>query len=165
MAVRIKDLETLAEQYTTKRYVYKDLALDIGRTKLQTVGLQIPTPGTDIRASFDLEAISNSLINLFNTEKGQRFLFPEYGTNLKRFLFSPITVETGQQIGNSILNAIKTYEPRVKPQTINVIADPDQNTYEISAVVEVPVFQITTELGFVFDLKKQSFISLPVKNI
>lgn len=164
MAVRIKDLETLADQYTTKRYVYKDLTLDIARSKIRSPGLQIPTPGTDIRASFDLEAISNSLTNLFNTEKGQRFLFPEYGTNLKRFVFSPVTTENGQLIGNAILNAIKSYETRVIPEAVDVVADPEENLYEITIIVQVPILQINSELDFVFDLKSQSFLSLPVKN-
>lgn len=163
MAIRIKDLETLTEQYTTQRYVYKDLSLDLSRTKIKTPGLQIPAPGTDIKSSFDLEAIGNSLTNLFNTEKGQRFLFPEYGVNLKRFLFAPITTETGQQIGNTIYNAIKNYETRVIPKTVEVVADPDGNLYEITAIIEVPILNLTSELGFIFDTKKQSFISVPVK--
>jgi hypothetical protein len=164
MAIKIKDLETLANQYTIERYVYKDLSLDLSRTKIEAPGLQVPTPGTDIKANFDLEAISNSLQNLFNTSPGQRFLFPEYGLNLRRFLFSPITVNNGKIIGTTIYNGIKKYEPRVIPQEVNVIAVPDENLYEITIAVEVPATKQTSDINFIFDIKRESFISLPIKN-
>jgi phage baseplate assembly protein W len=164
MAIKIKALNSLTNQYTTDNYVYKDLSLDLSRTKISTPGLQLPTPGTDIKASFDLEAISNSLTNLFNTSPGQRFLFPGYGLNLKRFLFSPINANNGKIIGTAIFNGIKKYETRVKPQFVDVIASPDENLYEITIVIELPILKQTTQLNFIFDFKRQSFISLPVKN-
>lgn len=164
MAIKIKELETLANQYSVERYVFKDLALDLSQTKIQAPGLQIPTPGTDIKASFDLEAISNSLTNLFNTSRGQRFLFPEYGLNLRQFIFSPITAENGRIIGRIIFDGIRRYEPRVIVEQVNVVAVPDDNTYEISIAIQLPVIQLTTEINFLFDIKRESFISLPVKN-
>lgn len=165
MAIKIKDLETLANQYTTQAYVYKDLSLDLARTKIEAPGLQIPTPSTDVKASFDLEAISNSLQNLFNTAPGQRFLFPGYGLNLRRFLFTPVTVNNGQVIGNIIYNGIKKFEPRVIPQQVNVFAIPDENLYEITIAIELPVIKQITQINFIFDIKRESFISLPVKNL
>jgi phage baseplate assembly protein W len=164
MAIKIKDLETLADQYTTDKYVYKDLSLDLAQTKIETPGLLLPTPSTDIKASFDLDAISNSLINLFSTAPGQRFLFPEYGLNLKRYLFSPVTINNARAIGNVIFNGIKTYEIRVEPLNVNVVAVPDENQYEITIVIKLPLINQITELNFVFDIRKETFISLPVKN-
>lgn len=163
MAVRIKDLEALADEYTANRYVYKDLSLDLAKTKIEAPGLLLPTPGTDIKGSFDIEAISNSLTNLFNTDRGQRFLFPEYGLNLKRFLFTQVTIENGEAIGDLIYNGISTYEPRVKPLKVKVVAVPDQSLYKITAVIEIPIIKKTTDLNFIFDLRKESFISLPAK--
>lgn len=164
MAVRIKDLEALAEEYTDNRYVYKDLSLDLTKTKIEAPGLLLPTPGTDIKASFDIEAISNSLINLFSTDKGQRFLFPEYGLNLKRFLFTQVSIENGEAIGDLIYNGISTYETRVKPLKVKVVAVPDEGLYKITAIIEIPIIKRTTEINFIFDIRKESFISLPVKN-
>jgi phage baseplate assembly protein W len=163
MAIRIKELETLANQYTIDTFTYKDLSLDLGRTKIQSPGLQIPTPGTDIKASYDLEAISNSLTNIFNTAPGQRFLFPEFGVDLRRYLFLPITEGNGRIIGNAIYNAIKRFEPRVVPVRVDITAVPDENIYEIAVVVNFPILNTQNELGFILDLKKESFISLPVK--
>lgn len=164
MAIRIKDLEALADQYTTGGYVYKDLSLDLTKTKIEAPGLLLPTPSTDIKASFDLEAIINSLTNLFNTSRGQRFLFPEYGLNLNQFLFTPITVKNGQALGNIIFNSIRTYESRVQVKNVDVVAVPDEYIYEITIIINVPLINETTRVDFVFDTKRETFISLPVKN-
>ena len=86
MAIKIKNLQQIADNYRTQRYVYKDLSLDLTQTKIQSPGFNLPVPGSDIKADFDIGAIANSLTNLFNTLPGQRFLFPEYGLDLYQFL-------------------------------------------------------------------------------
>ena len=78
MAIRLKSLETAAKQFTEQRYLYKDLTLDINQSDLEVPGYTLPIPKEDLKASFDLGAIRNSLQNLFNTLPGQRFLFPNY---------------------------------------------------------------------------------------
>jgi phage baseplate assembly protein W len=161
MAVKLKNLQAVADQYKTQQYVYKDLSLDLDKTGILSPGARIPTPGTDIKADFDLGAINNSLTNLFNTLPGQRFLFPEYGLDLYQFLFSPITEQNGQIIGNKIYNGIKTFEPRVIPKGVKVILDPDNNQYLITIMIEIPIINLNTETQFLLDIKKQTFISLP----
>ena len=161
MAVKIKNLESIANQYTTQQYVYKDLSLDLALTKIESPGFRLPVPGADIKADFDLGAINNSLTNLFNTLPGQRFLFPEYGLDLYQFLFSPVTEDNGDLIGNKIYQGILQYEPRVVPKRVKVIVDPDNNQYLITIAIEIPIIGLTTDTQFMLDLKKQTFISLP----
>lgn len=161
MAIKIKNLESLSSEYTLKKYVYKDLSLDIGITKIESPGFKLPVPGADIKASFDREAISNALANLFNTLPGQRFLFPEYGLDLYQFLFEPITKFNGEILGRKIYDAIKKFESRVIPRQVRVIADNDNSTYDITIVIEIPVLNQTTETQFALDIKKQSFITIP----
>lgn len=161
MAVKIKNLESIANQYTTQQYVYKDLSLDLALTKIESPGFRLPIPGADIKADFDLGAINNSLTNLFNTLPGQRFLFPEYGLDLYQFLFSPVTEDNGELIGNKIYQGILQYEPRVVPKRVKVVVDPDNNQYLITIAIEIPIIGLTADTQFMFDLKKQTFISLP----
>lgn len=161
MAIKIKDLEDIASQYSDKSYVYKDLSLDLKLIELQTGGYT-PLPGADIKVSYDLAAIANSLANLFNTLPGQRFLFPEYGIDLYQFLFEPITKFNGQTIGNTIYQNIKKYETRVNPLEIIVRTDPDNHIYHITIILEVLELNITSEVNFDFDIKKQQFIALPL---
>jgi phage baseplate assembly protein W len=162
MAIKIKNLEQLSNDYTTKRYVYKDLSLDIGLTKIESPGFNLPVPGADIKASFDINAIGNSLTNLFNTLPGQRFLFPEYGLDLYQFLFEPITDFNAEILGRKIFDGIKTFESRVTPLQIKVKPDIDNNLYQITVVIKIPILNTTTETQFALDLKKQSFLFLPL---
>ena len=164
MAIKIKNLEQIASEYTSKQYVYKDLSLDLTTTKISTPGFKLPTPGGDIKASFDLAAIGNSLVNLFNTLPGQRFLFPEYGLDFRQFLFSPITVGNGELIGRKIYNGVKTYESRVNPLQVKIQADDENNQYNITVILEIPILNISTEMDFILDIKKQSFIQVPLRN-
>lgn len=161
MAIKIKALETAAATYTESGYTYKDLALDIKQASLLTPGINTPTPGTDITASFNTAAIVNSLQNLFNTIPGQRFLFPEYGLDLYRFLFSPITEFNGKILGDKIFQDIETYEPRVIPQQVKVQIDPDNSQYLVTIAIKIPALNVITEAEFLLDTKKQSFIFLP----
>jgi phage baseplate assembly protein W len=161
MAIKIKNLEQIAKNYTTKRYIYKDLSLDITQTKIEAPGFKLAIPGTDIKADFDLGAIKNSLQNLFNTKPGQRFLFPDYGLDLNQFLFQPITELNGNIIGSKIYNTINKYEPRVKAKRVDVTLDPDNNQYWINIIVDIPLLSIQTVVETRFDIKRQSFIILP----
>lgn len=161
MAIRLKNLETAAKQFSEQRYLYKDLTLDIAENNLEVPGYTLPVPESDLKASFDLGAIRNSLQNLFNTLPGQRFLFPDYGLDLYQFLFLPITPQTGQAIGERMLRAIEKYEPRIFVRQIQVVARPDANTYFITIVIEIPVFKQETSLQGELNIKTQSFIFVP----
>jgi len=160
MAIKIKSLEQAAKNYVEQKYVYKDLQLDLELVKILSPGFKQSIPSNDVKASFDLKAITNSLLNLFNTLPGQRFLFPEYGLSLQQFLFEPITVDNGNLIGNAIFEGIRAYEPRVKPRQVRVIGDPDSNQYRVNINIEIPIFNITTDTTFLLDLKSQSFITI-----
>jgi phage baseplate assembly protein W len=161
MAIKIKNLEQLSNDYTIKKYVYKDLSLDIGLTKIESPGFNLPIPGADIKASFDISAIANSLTNLFNTLPGQRFLFPEYGLDLYQFLFEPITDFNAEILGRRILDGIKKFESRVNTLQIKVKPNPDENTYYVTAVLKIPILNTTTETMFLLDTKRQTFLFLP----
>lgn len=165
MAIKIKSLEKIANTYTEQQFIYKDLSLDLTQTKIQAPGYSIPTPGTDIRASFDQAAITNSLQNLFGTTPGQRFLFPEYGLDLKSFLFTPITEANGNVLGNRIFGGISTWENRVSVKKVQVNLDPDNNQYIINIILEIPQLSITTTIDTVLDIKKQSFQILPTSRL
>jgi phage baseplate assembly protein W len=160
MAIRLKTLEQASQAYTRQNYVYKDLALDIERSVLDTPGFKLPVPGFDVKPSFDKAAIRNSLQNLFNTKPGQRFLFPEYGLNLEQFLFLPVTDETGEVIGERIIQGIEQFESRVSVQNVIVKPDPDNNAYYITIVIQIPIFQELISFDGELNTRSQTFTFL-----
>ncbi len=161
MAIKIKTLEQISKTYTEQQYIYKDLALDMKEDTITSTGFSKAVNGTDIAVSLDSAAIKNSLQNLFNTLPGQRFLFPEYGLDLYRFLFLPVTETTGQTISRIILRGIERFEPRVRVLQINVIPDIDNLSYNITIMVQLPVFKASITFDVILNTKTQSFIFIP----
>ena len=160
MAIKISNLEAISKQYEQKTHIFKDLHLDFEKSFEFNTTLNKRIEGNDIRVDFDEMAIRNSLINLFNTKPGQRFLFPLYGLDLNQFLFEAVSEENGQIIGEKIVTSIEKYEPRVRLQRCNVVAMPDDNQYDITIIISIPILNTTSSINTVLDTKTQSFIFL-----
>jgi phage baseplate assembly protein W len=160
MAIKIANLEQIADQFKRKDFVFKDLQLDFKKSGSFSAALQRKIEGNDIEVDYDERAIKNSLKNLFNTRPGQRFLFPLYGLDLYQYLFEAITEENGQLIGEKIVTSIENFEPRVRIQQCNVVAKPDDNEYEITIIVSIPVFNTTASINTILDAKTQTFVFL-----
>lgn len=120
---------------TSKSPVYVDLHLDLELNQNIGVGLKT-SQSTDIVTDTDIQAIRNSLKNIFTTKKGQMLLSPDFGTNLEQFLFEPVNDTYAKVIGNAILNGIENYEPRINVLSVNVIQDPENSLYKITLIYE-----------------------------
>jgi len=124
--------------------VYKDFHLDLqfGEPASPTYFTSIAT--NDAIADYDLRAIKNSLTNIFNTGPGEKILNPAFGSGLQGFLFLPVSNDNGGLIGNAVLQAIRTYEPRVSVQSVNVYTDADNNQYIIDMIFFIPGLKNST---------------------
>ena len=159
MAIKLTSLEQIAQQYTSnKPSVYTDLHLDFATSDIYNTSLGYAIKGNDLKVSYDENAIKNSLKNLFNTKPGQRFLFPLYGLDLNQFLFEAITPINAQLIGEKIVSSIDKFETRVSVVNVNVVSDPENNMYDITIVVQIPIFNTVTTLNTTLDAKTQTFV-------
>ena len=124
---------------SNEEYLYKDVKLDFS---LGTVRGNFPANkiknNTDIEDNRDLDAIVQSIKNIFNTTPGQKLLNPYLGVDLTAYLFEPITVETGDLIARMILRGLSEQEPRVDVTKLFVEGDEDQNQYNIELMLEFP---------------------------
>lgn len=123
----------LNEEIIDVESVYTDLHLDLDLAKNIGLGLN-NVISKDILVDTDLVAIKNSIRNIFTTKKGEKILAPEFGCSLEQYLFNPVSDVYGRLIGQEILEAFEKYEPRVEVKKIKVLADPDQNQYEITVL-------------------------------
>jgi phage baseplate assembly protein W len=128
---------------TENKPLYIDLKLDLNPNYVRKPRLQSFDNIIDLKASYDLEAIYNSIFNIFTTMPGQKILNPTFGLNLNQFLFTAITEDNATLIGELILQGIQRYEPRVVVRKVYVIPDPDENTYQIGLRLDVPTLNIT----------------------
>lgn len=135
-------IDQLKARDTYSKPLYVDLKLDLQQSTVSDPRLESKDTTKDIIASTDIEAIKNSLFNLFTTIPGQKILNPIYGLNLIQFIFDEISDLKARSIGQLILNGINRFEPRLTVKKIFVIPDIDNQTYEIGLKLDVPSLNI-----------------------
>lgn len=117
--------------------VYTDLHLDLKMAIADKTGIAAGV-SNDIEVSFDETAIRNSLHNIINTKPRQKVLDPEFGTELHKFLFEPVSEVRGDALGFYLLNKINQFEPRIKVREITVNVMADENCYYITVFYDIP---------------------------
>jgi phage baseplate assembly protein W len=135
---------------SVSRSTYTDLHLDLEESKNIGLGLKAVS-SSDILIDSDIEAIKNSIKNIFTTKKGQKILNPDFGWSLDQYLFTSITVANAKAIGNDILNAFSKYEPRVSVTNVLVNPSYDENLYNIAVYYNI------------LEINKQNIINIIAK--
>ena len=135
------------------------MAFDVKRinpldlTPRKAVGIDIPLSGQAVfNQTFETkDAIKANLINYFLTNKGERFLNPEFGSNIRRLLFENITEENLAEIEAVVADDLEKYFPRVKPTVIQLASNPDTNTIVFFLRYAIVDTNIEDELIINFD--------------
>lgn len=89
----------------------------------------------------DINAIKNSLHNIFTWSYGERILNPEFGTKLKQYLYEGITDFNTEAIMAEIRSAISQWEPRVRIEkvvNVNTIDDVENNNVHLEVIYSIP---------------------------
>lgn len=78
------------------------------------------------------DSVKQAIVNLILTNKYERPFNPNFGCNLRKYLFEPMNSFTASSIENEIKMSIENYEPRVR--LIDVVATPfeKQNAYAVT---------------------------------
>ena len=155
-AIVIKELNRLPKE---RVYTYTDLELDLIVDYTKNSALNNIREQSDIRTDYDVNAIKNSIFNIFTTIPGQKILNPTFGLNLLYFVFTGITTSNARSLGDIILKGINKYEPRVNVDNVNITTDIENQTYTIDMILSVPTLNINglevkaslAESGFYFN--------------
>ena len=75
-------------------------------------------------------AVINSVKNLILTNHYERPFQPELGSNIRRMLFENLDTVTAASIEREITQTILNFEPRVRLQSVEVLAYPEKNGYQ-----------------------------------
>jgi phage baseplate assembly protein W len=92
----------------------------------------------------DRDAIRADLLHLLLTNKGERLYLPDFGSDLKKYIFEPNDNVTHEQIKDSLNDSIKTYIPNLIVNSILFRND------EIEEVIIVELTYTVTEGTFQF---------------
>ncbi|MDD4109920.1 MAG: GPW/gp25 family protein [Clostridia bacterium] len=145
--------------YSQKKNTYTDLFLDLSLEPFE-ISINSKTTnnnGKDIKVAYDLNAIKNSIVNLFNTIPGDRILLPDYGCDLRQYVFERISETMAKFIGRIIKTSIEQWEPRVTIANINVDGYVDKQEYRITLKLEVPFLERDENFNISGLLNKQGF--------
>ena len=142
--IKLTDISTskLNEESLKKGYLYKDLFLDLETSVYYNKQLNKSSVLKDVQGLFDENAIRNSITNIFLTVPGEKILSPEFGLDLRRYLFEPISDFGSFAIKDDIKNRLPAMEPRVTVRNVVVIPNPDQNEYRINLQIDIPSLDV-----------------------
>ena len=91
--------------------------------------------------------------NIFTWIPGERILNPEFGSNLRQYLYEGITDYNTEQIMSEIKNCFLQCEPRAKVErvvNISSISDTEHNTVRIEIVYSIPSLSIE-QFSYVYE--------------
>jgi phage baseplate assembly protein W len=144
MAIKIKSLEAppVSKNALEYGFLYKDLSLDLSPSYSYNSQLNRNEVLKDVQAIYDVESVKNSVVNALLTSPGEKILNPTYGVDLRQYLFEPIDDFTTDLIKDDIEIKLPLMEPRIVLKSVNVVADEDNNQYNIELQIDVPSLDV-----------------------
>ena len=97
------------------------------------IGIDLPfrkgsgTEGWFASTTTTIDAVKNNIRNLLYTNKGERYLQPNIGLNLRNVLFEQFTEEIRLQVENDILDTFEYWLPFVQVRDLKVGMTPNPN--------------------------------------
>ena len=91
----------------------------------------------DVVVSRDASAIKQAIVNLLLTNKGERLMNPNYGSDIRRYLFEPLDYGTANQIKGNIRDTIERFEPRISVIRLKASPNYDDNGFDITMTYSV----------------------------
>jgi phage baseplate assembly protein W len=84
------------------------------------------------------DAIKSNLMHLLLTKKGERYMNPDFGTNLLRFLFEPSDEITLGNIREDLKEIVAKYLPSVTILNLDV-SESDYNDYRFNIQLQYKI--------------------------
>jgi len=91
----------------------------------------------DLVVSKDASAIKQAIVNLLLTNKGERPFNPDYGSNIRSYLFEPLDYGTAAQIELGIKSTLAKFEPRITVRSIEIDPNYDNNSFDVDMIYEI----------------------------
>ena len=131
------DLTDAALENAANNEVYKDVSMSSEHKFHNNVSLSDKKIGNLV----NVNAIKNSLHQIFTWIPGERILLPEFGSNLRKLLYEGITDFNVDRIMAEIRHCISEWEPRVqiyKVVNASNVDDTEDNTVHIEVLYTIP---------------------------
>jgi len=156
MAKIVLDFLQNTDANRTNTAVYTDIRMDLQLDRTFSDQSAKTLQITDIRVDNNEGAIKNAITSILTTSPGEKILNPLFGCNFGDLLFLPVTEQRARLVGETILNAVTRFEPRVSVKNINVTPLFDDSQYIIDFTLVIPRFK-TQQVKFKGTLDKSGF--------
>lgn len=94
---------------------------------------------------YNVDCVSEDLLNEIFTVKGERLMMPDYGTRIPLLVFELNDVYTHDIIRED-LTTVFDHDPRVKTVNLTILPDYDRNVIAAIATINYLEFQVTQDL-------------------
>ena len=112
-----------------------------------------PHPVTkDLPVLTNERAIVRSVRNLVETIPTERFFQPNLGTEIRDTLFENFSRQTVNIIEDQVRDTVRAFEPRVGDVGVEVLANPDNNNFEVKVLFEIRGLEVAPQ-SFTFILE------------
>ena len=117
------------------------------------VGVSLPLNGKAVfKPTFTTrEATKNNIINWFLTNSGERPLNPNFGGNLRKFIFEQIYEENLEFLQQDLQSQISTFFPNIIVDNLEVLSYPDINEIEVKILYSIQGTNSTDEINITFN--------------
>jgi len=85
----------------------------------------------DIKDNEGINAIKNSITNIFKTFQGSRRMVPSFALPIFNLLFEQVDETTLNELEDLIFHAISIWEDRIYVTNLEAVGDPDRNKIDV----------------------------------
>lgn len=144
MAIKLKSISRSAktQKGLESDFLYKDIQLDIENQTRFAEQLNQSPRLRDIQAVYDTQAVLNSVVTAFTTSKGEKILEPEYGVDMRQYLFEPINDALLFDIETDVRDELPRFEPRIEVIGVEVAANEDLQEINIQMQINIPTLDV-----------------------
>jgi phage baseplate assembly protein W len=144
MAIRLDIIKptTQVEEARKAGYLYKDISFDLKNDSTPGRELFRSNVNTDLKSLYDAASVLNSLKNILTTSPGEKLLNPDFGLDLRDYLFEIITETKAFFLGQRIYNGLTVQESRVVIDFIDILINPEQSEYIIDISLSIPSLDV-----------------------
>lgn len=75
--------------------------------------------GSPVVIGEDIDEVFSSVLQILNTRRGERIMYPEFGSDLGPILWEPHDIFLQKQIEVELIRSLNIWEPRVKVLSID----------------------------------------------
>ena len=106
--------------------------LDLQKNIAIGVSLPFNGPGVFNSTYTTKDQVKSNLVNLLLTDVGERVMNPNFGCDLRKFLFEGITDDNSETLINSLTDSISVFVPQITVRDIILDPSPDSNSVNLT---------------------------------